>query len=78
MAAAGQLGRNVIADGVEPWKALLFEMVVTAMLCFVVHGATNIKRKGHLYINTFPIGMAYTVGYLMAVSSSLLFTLSAV
>ena len=58
-------------EDVEPWQAFLFEALITAMLCFTVHGATNIKRKGQLYINTHPIGGALALGILMGVRPTL-------
>ncbi|ELU00157.1 hypothetical protein CAPTEDRAFT_26353, partial [Capitella teleta] len=65
MAASADLALTKPAAGIEPWKGMLFEMVLTAILCFTVHGATNVKRKGMLFINTLPIGMALALGILM-------------
>ena len=52
------------------WQGLLVEVWLTFILVSTIHGATNSKRKGNLYMPTIIIGCAVTVGVMSGVSNN--------
>ena len=63
---AGTLGAHALAGGVEAWEGVLMEVILTAILVFVIFGAAMDKR-GVGNVAAIAIGLAVVVDHLIGV-----------
>ena len=61
------LAATQLHPDLEPWQGVLIEAWLTFNLVCTIQGATNARRKGHIYMPTIIIGCAVTVGAMTGV-----------
>ena len=61
------LAATVLHPELEPWQGVLVEAWLTFILLCTIQGATNARRKGHIYMPTVVIGSFVTVAVLSGV-----------
>ena len=61
------LSATLLHPELEAWQGVLVEAWLTFILLCTIQGATNARRKGHIYMPTVVIGSFVTVAVLSGV-----------
>lgn len=64
------LSATTLHPEMTPWQGYLMEAWLTFILVSVIQGATNIKRKGNIYMPTLIIGSYVSVAVMTGVCKS--------